>query len=224
MHGTGGWELFQNPSTVQQAIATKETAVQAAARLGLLLNQTEVWVNSVKPMTKTPQNYAVDIVQAEGNDLRQSEVLTALFNAIIEKDTNKLFRGYQPILIDGQPGIRILIPKETIKDSPLTLIDAKQFIIDFTNNELADITDGLNIDTENFVMESEIIQLKNDWTKDKAGGNYKNRISRQPGQNADQNSGYSILTGVNLKTSSQNSSTKQKPEMDKKDKGKDATV
>jgi len=185
VHGTGGWELFQNPSTVQQAIATKETAVQAAARLGLLLNQTEVWVNSVKPMTKTPQSYAVDIVQAEGNDLRQSEVLTALFNAIIEKDTNKLFRGYQPIVIDGQPGIRILIPKETIKDSPLSLANAKQFILDFTNNELAGITDGLNIDTENFVMESEIIQLKNDWTKDKAGGNYKNRISGQPGQNAE---------------------------------------
>ena len=46
VHGTGGWENFQNPSTVLQSLSSPRAAEIAANTLGLLLNQTEVWVNS----------------------------------------------------------------------------------------------------------------------------------------------------------------------------------
>ena len=55
VHGTGGWELYQNPSSVEQMFSSKENAKKAAAMLGYLLNQTEVWVNTAKELTKNPK-------------------------------------------------------------------------------------------------------------------------------------------------------------------------
>jgi hypothetical protein len=42
--GTGGWQSFVNPSTIQQAMLTRDKAKRVAAKLGMLLNQDEVWV------------------------------------------------------------------------------------------------------------------------------------------------------------------------------------
>ena len=184
VHGTGGWEMFQNASTVQQAIASKQSAIEAGARLGLLLNQTEVWVNAIKPMTKNPKHFAVDILEDGSENLRSSETLRALFAAITEADTNGLFRGYQPVIIQDKPGIRIIIDDTAIKKSPLTKQKAQDYIISFANEQLGKIADDLDLDVEVDIMEADLTKLKNDWTKDKAGGSYKSNISGQPGEDA----------------------------------------
>lgn len=191
VHGTGGWELFQNASTVQQAIASKQSAVQAAARLGLLLNQTEVWVNAPKAMTKNPKHFAVDIIEDGAETLRDSNKLRELFGAITEADPNGLFRGYQPVIIDGKPGIRILIDDTAIKNSPLTKANAQQYIMDFANKQLGEITDKLDINAQVDIMEADLTKLRNDWNKDKEGGGYKSYLSGQPGKN--EISGGSVL-------------------------------
>lgn len=191
VHGTGGWELFQNPSTVQQAIASRDTAVEAAARLGYYLNQTEVWVNAPKTITKNPKHFAVDIIEENGNQLREGDMLTQLFDGIIGEEPNGLFRGYQPIVIEGKPGIRILIDDTAIKQSPLTKAKAQEYIMDFANNKLSDITDGLGLDVSVDLMEADLTKLRNDWTEDPSGGSYKSYFSRQPGENAE--SGVGVL-------------------------------
>jgi len=197
VHGTGGWELFQNPSTVQQAIASKDTAINAAARLGYLLQQTEVWVNSSKPFTKNPQNFSIDIIETSGESLRESERLTELFENIIEAEPNNLFRGYQPIIVDGKPGIRIIVTKEAIstavKNSPLKKAEMLEYIQDFARNKLGDITDSLNFDAEVDIMEADLTQLRNDWTKDQTGGGYKSYFSGQSGKNASTESSISTI-------------------------------
>lgn len=184
VHGTGGWELYTNPSTVQQAIASKDAAVEAGARLGYLLQQTEVWVNAPKSLTKNPRNFAVDIIETSGEKLRDGNALSDLFQRLIDEDPNGLFRGYQPIIIDGKPGIRILITQDAIKESPLSIAKAKDYIIDFANNKLGGITDDLQFDAEIDIMEADLTQLRNDWTKDKTGGGYKGYISGQSAEDA----------------------------------------
>jgi len=184
VHGTGGWELFQNPSTVQQAIASKQAAIEAGARLGYYLQQTEVWVNAPKAMTKNPKNFSIDIIEDGSENLRDSNTLTNLFNAIIEAEPNGLFRGYQPVVIDGKPGIRILITDDAVRQSPLTKAKAIEYIQEFANTKLGEITDSLNLNAEVDIMEADLTQLRNDWTKDKTGGGYQSYFSGQSGKDA----------------------------------------
>jgi hypothetical protein len=184
VHGTGGWELWQNPSTVQQAIVSKDTAIQAGARLGYLLQQTEVWVNAPKEITKNPKHFSIDIVEANGEQLRNSEKLTELFDAIIAEEPNELFRGYQPILIDGKPGIRILITHDAVKASPLTKAKAVEYIQEFSNTKLNEITDRLQFDAEIDIMEADLTRLRNNWEEDKQGGGYKSYFSGQSSKDA----------------------------------------
>jgi hypothetical protein len=184
VHGTGGWELFQNPSTVQQAIASKDTAIEAGARLGYLLQQTEVWVNAPKAITQNPKNFSIDIVEFEGETLRDGDRLTELFDAIISEEPNELFRGYQPIVVDGKPGIRILITNDAVKASPLTKAQAVAYIQEFANGKLGEITGRLNFDAEVDIMEADLTQIRNDWTKDKTGGGYQSYFSGQSGKDA----------------------------------------
>ena len=184
VHGTGGWELYQNPSTVQQAIASKDTAIEAAARLGYLMQQTEVWVNAPKTMTKNPKHFSIDIVETTGKSLREGKALTNLFDAIIAEEPNELFRGYQPIEIDGKPGIRILITDDAVKASPLTKAKAMAYIQEFSNGKLSEITDRLNFDAEIDIMEADLTRLRNNWEEDKQGGGYKSYFSGQPRKDA----------------------------------------
>nr|BAR33099.1 hypothetical protein [uncultured Mediterranean phage uvMED] len=193
VHGTGGWELDQNLSTVQQAIASKDVAIEAGARLGYLLQQTQVWVNAPKAITQNPKDFMIDIVEANGSSLRESQRLKDLFEQIIEKDPDGLFKGYQPIIRNGQPGIRIIIPYSTISKSAkeakkqnrkIKVQDMIDKVQSFANTELGEITDNLNFDAEVSIMEADLTILENKWTKDKTGGGYKSYFSGQSGQDA----------------------------------------
>jgi len=177
VHGTGGWELYQNPSTVQQAYMSKETAKDAAAKLAYMLNQTEVWVNTAKELTKNPNHFSLDIVEDGSENLRDSDTLKSLFERIINADPNGLFRGYQPIIVDGNAGIRIIIDKDAIKNSPLKKADILPYIQEFTQNQLNDITNDLNLDANTYISEIELEKLVNNWKKDKQGGSFKNNFS-----------------------------------------------
>ncbi|QDP51576.1 MAG: hypothetical protein Unbinned2026contig1000_31 [Prokaryotic dsDNA virus sp.] len=186
VHGTGGWELYQNPSTVMEGFISHDTAVETASRLGYMLNQTEVWVNSAKTLTKNPKHFSVDIVETGSTNLRNSETLKELFEKIVEADPNGLFRGYQPIMVNGKPGIKIIIDKDAIKRSPLTIEQAKNYIIDFVSPEgkLTNLTNDLNFDVNININESELTKLGNNWTKDNKGGSYKSNIGNIRGSSS----------------------------------------
>ena len=181
VHGTGGWELYQNPSTVSQAFSSRDTAVRAGARLGFMLNQTEVWVNSAKEITKGAKHFGVDIVEEGSNNLRNSESLKQLFELIIEADPNGLFRGYQPIIVNGKPGIRIIIDDVAIKASPLTKAKAQDYIKEFagTKGSLNNILENLNFDVKAAITEVELTKLRNDWKEKPNGEGYREYFSDQ---------------------------------------------
>ena len=181
VHGTGGWELFQNASTVSQAIASRDTAIKAAARLGYMLNQTEVWVNSSKEITQGVKHYGVDLIEDGSNNLRNSDTLKNLFEEIIAKDPNGLFRGYQPIIVNGKPGIRIIIDSDAIKQSPLTKAQAQKYIQEFvgSNGGLNEILGNLNYDIKTAIHEVELTKLRNDWKEKPNGESYREYFSDQ---------------------------------------------
>jgi len=193
VHGTGGWELFQNPSTVQQAIASKQAAIEAGARLGFYLQQTEVWVNAPKPITKNPQNFSIDILEDGSETLRDSNKLRTLFEALIEAEPRGLIRGYQPVVIDGKPGIRVIVTKDTIASAAkearkagekVKQSDLVQYVQDFANNELEQVLEQVDIYAQVDIMESDLTILGNDWKVDKDGKGYKGYFSGQSGQDA----------------------------------------
>ena len=196
VHGTGGWELYQNPSTVMEGFISHDAAIETAARLGYMLNQTEVWVNSAKTLTKNPKHFSVDIVETGSTNLRNSETLKELFEKIVEADPNGLFRGYQPIMVNGKPGIKIIIDKDAIKGSPLTIEQAKNYIIDFVSPEgkLTNLTNDLNFDVNININESELTKLGNNWTKDNKGGSYKSNIGNLGGSSSEVRSRTNIDT------------------------------
>ncbi len=191
VHGTGGWELYQNPSTVQQAIASKDTAIKVAAELGYLLNQTQVWVNAPKEVTKNPDHFAIDILETGGDTLRQTDGLRNLFEAIVESEPYSLVRGFQPVTNDGKSGLRIIINKQAIADARKNnkgifknQKEVQTYLADWFSTELDGILKNLDIDAEVDMMEADLTILENKWDEVPDGGNYKIHFGGQPGENA----------------------------------------
>tara|TARA_B100001013_G_scaffold344236_1_gene274164 strand:+ start:2037 stop:4865 length:2829 start_codon:yes stop_codon:yes gene_type:complete len=188
VHGSGGWEKYTNPSAVQQGLITRETAVIAAAQLGKILNQTEVWVNSAKELTKNPVNLGIDIVEDGTSNLRSNEKLLELWTKITDAESNELVRGYQPIkAADGGVGIRIIIDKDALKAwakaNKSNMAAARQMVIEFAQKDLHDIADGLDYDVQIDVNEIVLDKLKNDWGRHPNGESYEVYIGEK-GQSA----------------------------------------
>jgi len=184
VHGTGGWNMYQNPAAVGQALATREGAEIAANTLGYLLQQTEVWSNSVKPMTKNPKSFAVDFVQ-EGkggnNYLATNEGLREFWEKVQQNDPsagskNPLFVGYQPIkTADGRPGIRVLIDRGGVK----TQNDLEAAIRGPMSKMLEDFPTDISIRGH----EAELTKARNDWKGQSNGQGYLARLEQLLGRN-----------------------------------------
>lgn len=184
VHGTGGWNMYQNPAAVGQALATREGSEIAANTLGYLLQQTEVWSNSVKPMTKNPKSFAVDFVQ-EGkggnNYLATNEGLREFWEKVQQNDPsagskNPLFVGYQPIkTADGRPGIRVLIDRGGVK--------TQNALEEAINGPLTKMLEDYPTDISIRGHEAEINKARNDWTGDKDGKGYLARLEQLLGRN-----------------------------------------
>ncbi|MBL20009.1 MAG: hypothetical protein CMC82_09370 [Flavobacteriaceae bacterium] len=190
VHGQGGWKQYTNPSSVMEGLVTFDTAKRVASRLGYLLNQTEVLVNQSKPLTANPENFGLMIV-AKGGELSDKNNLDALMEKMLSDDKLGIVtQGYHPItLSDGRAGINIVITKQTLIDAKKEGViksqkAGKEYIMDFVNNELSKITDDLNFDAEADILESVAEFVGNDWTKDKAGGNYKINFGGKAGTDA----------------------------------------
>ena len=182
VYGTGGWELYQNPSTVQEAYISKEAAKDAAAKLGFLLNQTEVWVNTATALTKHPQHFALDIIEAGDTNLPESNSLKSLFERIINNDPAQIFRGYQPVVVQGEPGIRIIIDKDAIsqaiKEKRIKKADVLPYIQEFTKTGLNEAIKDLDFDVNTYISEVELEKLTNDWIKIKNGQSFIDNFSK----------------------------------------------
>jgi hypothetical protein len=170
VHGTGGWQMYQNPASVGQALATREGAEIAANTLGYLLQQTEVWVNSIKGMTKNPKALAVDFIEEASDNLSTDEGLRSFWQKVMEADPTGLFVGYQPIrTVDGKVGIRVLIDKGGEKR-----VSAVQSAI---QGPISDLVRSMDFKMSVSGYEADLVKARNDWKGAPDGRAYLERLA-----------------------------------------------
>lgn len=172
VHGTGGWETYQNPAAVAQTLATRNGAEIAANVVGFLTQQTEVWVNSIKGTTKNPKALAVDFIESGSDNLSTNDGLRTFWEKVMAADPTGLFVGYQPIkTMDGEVGIRVLIDKgsaahmQSVQDALTNggQIDAMLTKLDF------------NVKSRGY--EADLVKARNDWKESKDGQAYLGRLA-----------------------------------------------
>ena len=187
--GTGGWQTFVNPSTVQEVLGIKSEAIRLGAKLGYVLNQEEIYINASKSLTKNPQAYTYDLVEKNTNKLRDSKYINDLFTKIYEK-TDGVIVGFQPIeTIDNKVGIRMIVGKDTVdnfykkRKIPKKGNEAKknQFFEKDLQKMMDDVINDVDEDFDLYISESDLTVLRNDWTKEgeKDGQNYKHYFSEK---------------------------------------------
>lgn len=170
VHGTGGWENFQNPAAVAQTLATREGAEYTANLLGLLLQQTEVWVNSVKGMTKNPKAIAVDILEDGSENMATNEGLKRVWDTVTAADTTGLIKGYQPIrTVDGQVGIRVIVDQGGAK----RMSDIQSAL----SGSIGQALDSLPFKTRARGYEADLVKARNDWKEAPDGKLYLGRLA-----------------------------------------------
>ena len=174
VHGTGGWQTYQNPAAVGQALATREGSEIAANVLGYLLQQTEVWVNSVKATTKNPKALAIDFIESGSDNLSTNAGLRTFWDKVMAADPTKLFVGYQPIrTVDGNVGIRVLIDKggagrmQSVQDALSS------------GGQIDAMLTKLDYDVKSRGYEADLVKARNDWTGkgSKNGETYLGRLA-----------------------------------------------
>jgi len=170
VHGTGGWEMYQNPSAVGQALATKQGAEIAANTLGYLLQQTEVWVNSIKGTTKNPKALAVDFIEDSTDNLSTNDGLREFWEKVMNADPTGLFVGYQPIrTVDGKVGIRVLIDKGGEK----RMGDVQSAI----QGPISDLVRSMDFKMSVSGYEADLVKARNDWKGMSDGRAYLERLA-----------------------------------------------
>tara|TARA_B100000927_G_scaffold288788_1_gene284111 strand:- start:19016 stop:21691 length:2676 start_codon:yes stop_codon:yes gene_type:complete len=191
IHGQGGWKQYSNPSTVMEGPITFDTAKQVANKLGYVLNQTEVLVHQMKPLTQNPQHFSVMLV-SKGSSVTEKNNLDTLMKNLMELDEKGIVaQGYHPITLqDGRVGVNIVITKQTLTDAKKAKViksekEGREYITSFVENDLSKMTDDLNFDVEVDIMESNAEFVGNNWEKDITGGSYKNNIRGNRGTNAE---------------------------------------
>jgi len=172
VHGTGGWQNYQNPAAVAQTLATRNGAEIAANVVGYLTQQTEVWVNSIKATTKNPKALAIDFIESGSDNLSTNEGLRSFWAKVMEADPTGLFVGYHPFrTMDGEVGIRVVIDKggaarmQSVQDalSAGGQIDAMLTKLDY------------DVRTKGY--EADLVKARNDWKAAKNGQAYLGRLA-----------------------------------------------
>ena len=181
VHGTGAWENYQNPAAVTQTLSTQRGADIAAAALGHLLQQTEVWHNRVKPMSNNPKGFALDFIEKGSKNLAEPGALRDFWGKVMEADPHGIVKGYQPITLPtGEIGLRALFDrggKKTQEQIESLLADHEK---DESGNVVRENPFRAMLESHPFDMdimghEAEITKHRNDW---KAQGNGEGYISR----------------------------------------------
>jgi len=175
--GTGGWMRDVNPTTVKQSIMTHDKAKKVAAKLGELLQQDQVWVNTTKGgYTKNPNNHEIVIIEESTNNLQNNEKIFELFDKIIKKEGGDMIQGFHPITTrDGKSGLKILVDKEAVKDyataNKLKMADVHKKIQEF---KFDDIIEELDYDVRVVRNEATLSKINTTFNKgDKDGQSVK---------------------------------------------------
>lgn len=182
VHGTGAWENYQNPAAVAQSLSTQRAADIAAATLGHLLQQTEVWHNRIKPIGASPKGFALDFIERGSKNLADPGALRDFWQKVMDADPHGIVRGYQPITLpSGEVGLRALFDKGGAKAQKAIeelfaphQVDKDGNIVQ--KNPFRAMLEEHPFDLDIMGHEAEITKHRNDWKEQKNGEGYLSRL------------------------------------------------
>jgi hypothetical protein len=183
VHGSGGWENYPpSPAMVETLLSTPEGADLYASIVGYLGQQTEVWaVKQVTTGSAAANGVAIDILEQDGDRITKGANLINAWNEI-NKFNPEVFQGYQPIVRDGKPGIRVIVP---FKYSPFKSKQKLRDYVDENADALATAVDNVFPGDDNFTINPVDVNIRenqNDWTQNPNGQSHLQRISETGGQ------------------------------------------
>ena len=107
IHGSGAWMTYPpEPTLVDNMLATPEGADAAAKIYQWGMRQKQVW--AYRPTSKG-NAISIDILETSGDNISKQDNLKKVWTAVNQVDPD-LFRGYSPVMLNGRPGIRLIIP------------------------------------------------------------------------------------------------------------------
>lgn len=160
--GVGAYLSYVEGSIQLDTIGSPESVKDFMDMVGYVFQQTEV-INT-RPL-RSGKNMAIDVMSAGlKEDADQIKFFSEFLNrSPKEKDGSPMAPGFQPIVIDGVPGIRLLNFDGNWRQSNV------EKIVQALNDTAA----SLNIQLEEAVAKQvDLTSTKNDWTREHDGKSY----------------------------------------------------
>lgn len=160
--GVGAYLSYVEGSMQLDTIGSPESVKDFMDMVGYVFQQTEV-INT-RPL-RSGKNMAIDVMSAGlKEDADQIKFFSEFLNrSPKEKDGSPMAPGFQPIVIDGVPGIRLLNFDGNWRQSNV------EKIVQALNDTAA----SLNIQLEEAVAKQvDLTSTKNDWTREHDGKSY----------------------------------------------------
>jgi hypothetical protein len=178
VHGSGGFENYPpQPAMVESLLATPEGADLYAGIVGYLAQQTEVWaVKEVTSESAAENGIAIDIMENDNDRIKKGNNLINIWNQVNQVNPD-VFKGYQPIVKDGNPGMRVIVP---FKYNPFKTKTKLREYISEIREDIGDAVDQVFPGDGNFTIETKALNIRfneNDWNVDKNGENHLQNVS-----------------------------------------------
>lgn len=178
VHGSGGFENYPpQPAMVESLLATPEGADLYAGIVGYLAQQTEVWaVKEVTSESAAENGIAIDIMENDSNRIKKGNNLINIWNQVNQVNPD-VFKGYQPIVKDGKPGMRVIVP---FKYNPFNTKKKLREYLSGIGGELVEAVDQIFPGDGNFTIETKALNIRfneNDWTVNKNGESHLKNVS-----------------------------------------------
>ena len=204
-HATGGWlDDAINPNLVEQTVASPEAMTDMANIIGYLLEQTAMFGFSLKPNETTASKLALQIKTGDASKdlLNNDHNMGTLWSKLRERDfatTKKAKKEAKKQGLDRVPNENALLQGYTTyidengNSSMLIMFDSKSKQLQSRIEEGGDVNSALSEISEEMGMDFDLLTtyytsdyVENDWTQEKDGGSYLQRILERYGPDIQQ--------------------------------------
>ena len=165
IYGAGGYKTYPVTLSGQATLhGQREALLDFMDAIGYLAQQSEVF--ALRPAASGKTQF-FDIVQGDGQQMADPMFVRRFWEELLV-EYPKMAQGFQPIRVDGKPGIRIINSDQVW----IPQVDYPLF-----HQALEKVERLLRIEVEYQEGRAEFLRSGNDWTKDKEGNGYLQRFN-----------------------------------------------
>ena len=164
--GTGAYQTSTERSTHLQVLGSPEAVKDYMDAIGYAGQQNEVI--ATRPM-KSGQAYSLDVLQTAGSDLSSDAGRIKFYDALKKAGAPPaMVEGFQPIEVNGKPGLRFLKFRGKFKEADIQRFEAALKRVQ-----------GFDATVETSHGPVELLSSGNDWSKNDAGQGYLEGLEKR---------------------------------------------